>query len=490
MDMTPEQRSRAIAMWGLALCLTAAAAGWMFLRFGQAWSVADLPESDNVSRIVPMYIVAEIAMIPIGSKLVDLWGCRRMLLIGPMIFIMSSMLCILSPTVEVLIAFRFVQGIGAGLILGLAYASVGKFYEPLKRGKVIELMTGAFAVGSLFGSAVGYFLTETFNWRCGFIAFGAMAAVGFVLALKYLPKEEVEDRKPDVAGMAICTIVFGAAALYTQMVNLDFKLLSVPSIAMALIIIIGVVILLHHSSYSDSPVIPVRISGFEKKIIVLMFVFSLCGLGLIQYFYKLYLTYYEFDIYKASFMFLLLIAGAAGPSMLGSRKVFTTGVRPWLIVGSIAVTIALIIAHFIADQGVTQFGITMVLLGFGLGCIVNQLICALQSVSEQKDMGQHTGNLMAVRMIGILVGNAIVGSYISEVIHSGYVPKIIDISTSENIIKDFGSNLVSDIQYAGQALDDGLMVTLLIMSVITAILAILSYTLGRDDVQTDATSEE
>ena len=482
MNLTEAEKKRAIAMWGLALCLTAAAAGWMFMRFGMAWSVADLPESPIINYIVPAYVVAEVAVIPLGGKLVDIYGTRRILAIAPIIYIASAMIAVLSVNVEMLIAFRFIQGIGAGLVLSLAYTAIGKYYAIDKRGKVSELMTAAFAIGSLFGSATGYFLTENFNWRLGFMAFALMMAVGFVLAWKFLPESGGTGQRTDYVSLILATAVFGVTTLYTQMVNVDFDLISVPSIAIAVLIIIGVVALILHARRSSDPAIPVRTSPFEKKILILMFVFSLCGLGLIQYFFKLYLTYYDFDIYDASFMFMYLILGAAGPSIIGSRKVFVTGIRPWLLVGTVLVTISLIASHFLASTGVVYFALSLFLFGAGLGCIVTEILCSLQTLVDKKDMGQHTGNLMAVRMIGILVGNAIVGAYIGEIVRSNYVPTIIDLNITTDLVKQLVTNLVKDVQYAADALNTGLMSTLLIMAVITALLSIVAYKIGKEDL--------
>ena len=480
--MTPEERSRAIAMWGIALCLFAAAAGWMFMRFGQAWSVADLPESENITRIVPAYIITEVAMIPVGGKLIDIYGCKRILVIAPIIFIIASMLCILSLSVEMLVVFRLIQGIGAGMVLALAFTAVGRLYAPTKRGKCHELMTGSFAFGSLFGSAIGYFLTETFNWRCGFIVLSIIMAVGLILALKNLPEDEGSGTKVDMPGMILVALLFGTAATYTQMVNADFDLISLPSFAFVAAIIVLLVLLFRQVRTSDNPVIPIGISAFEKKLILLMFMFSLCGLGLIQYFFKLYLTYYDFDIYDASFMFMYLILGAAGPSIIGSRKVFVTGIRPWLLVGTVLVTISLIASHFLASTGVVYFALSLFLFGAGLGCIVTEILCSLQTLVDKKDMGQHTGNLMAVRMIGILVGNAIVGAYIGEIVRSNYVPTIIDLNITTDLVKQLVTNLVKDVQYAADALNTGLMSTLLIMAVITALLSIVAYKIGKEDL--------
>ena len=483
MKMTPEARNRAIGMWGLAICMLCIAAGWMFMRFGVSWSVADLPESDNVVRIIPAYIIAEVMLIPLGAKLADLWGVKRVLLIGPIVFIMGSILSIISVNVEMLIVFRFIQGLGGGIILGLGFTAVGRYYGPDERGKCHELMTASFAIGSLFASAAGYFLTDTFNWRVGFIVLAVLTIVGCLMAWKFLPEDEGSSASLDKVNLFLVTILFGIAAFYTQSVNVDYDLISVPSLVTVAAIIVLLIFTIWQSKRSSDPFIPVGISGFEKKLIILMFMFSLCGLGLIQYYFKLYLTYYNFDIYEASFNFMLLILGAAGPSLLGCRMVTKTGIRPWVTVGAICVAISLVLTHFVASEGELWFGLSLFVFGFGLGMIVTEIIISLQRITPKKDMGQHTGNLMAVRMIGILTGNAVVGAYINDVIHSNYAPDVINISTSDKILSEIAKHLSDDIQYMAQSMNDGFMFIVLVMAAVAVLLAVVAYTLKKYDLE-------
>ena len=483
MGMTEQETRRAVAMWGIAMCLFAAAAGWVTMRFGMVWSIADLPTSENMNWIVPAYIIAEVAVIPLSAKLMDIYGSRRILPIGPLLFIGGSMLCVLSVSVEMLILCRFIQGLGGGFILGMAFTVVGRYYEPTMRGKCHELMTAAFAFGSLFGSAVGYFLTTNFNWRFSFIVLSLVVYIGLMMAWRLLPEDEGSNDSPDVVGMILAVAMFGVATLYTQMANVFFDLISIQSVVFVAVIIVLVYALIKHIKVYYSPIIPFGTSAFEKKLVVLMFMFSLCGLGLIQYFFKLYLTYYEFDIYKASAMFIFLIAGAAGPSMLGCRYVFKTGIRPWVTIGAILVAISLVVVHFIADQGEVQLGISLFVFGFGLGCIVTEILCSLQCVVDRKDIGKHTGNLMTIRMIGILVGNAFVGSYIKEVVNRGRVPMSIDLNTTKDVLIQIGVDLLQNLQNAAQSLDNGLMSTVLIMAVASVILAYIAFKVGKKDLE-------
>ncbi len=488
--MSPEEVRRAVAMWGLAMCLLAASAGWVFMRFGQAWSIADLPVSDYVSQIVPAYVITEVAMIPVGGKLVDKYGCRAVLGFAPFLYIFGSLLCVVSISVEMLVAFRLLQGAGAGLILALAFTAVGKYYEGAKRGKCSELMTAAFAIGSLFGTAFGYFLTDTFNWRTGFIVFAALTMVGTVLAWRFLPEEDRVSVPIDRVGLISASVLFGLATLYTQVVNVNFDLISVPSGLIAAALFFLTVLLIYHSRRMEWPPIPVHLPKFERNLIILMFMFSLCGLGLIQYFFKLYLTFYEFNIYKASMMFLVMIGGAAITSMTGSRLVYKTGARPWIILGSVITACGLALTHFIADKGVLQLGISLFVFGIGLGCIVTQIICSMQSVVPRREMGLHIGNLMAVRMVAIMAGNAIIGTYISNVIDRNHVSEAINLSAADNIVSAIMEYVMSGVKYVADSLASGFLAISAILAVVAALLTLLALTLSREDVEALGREEE
>ena len=482
MDMSREELRRAIGMWGLALCLLSSAAGWVFLRFGQAWSIADLPISDMVNYIVPSYAVTEVAMIPVGGKIIDKYGCRTILAVAPFIFIIASMLCIVSVSVEMLVTMRVIQGIGAGLVLALAFTSVGKYYDSDKRGKCNELMTGAFAIGSLFSSALGYFLTELINWRFGFVFLSIIMLIGFLIAWRFLPVDEGTGGKTDLVGLVLAAAAFAFVTFYAQMIDVLFDLRSTTSIIMGAISVVLIAAVIIHARHTKDPSIPVRFSAFEKMLFFLMFMFSICGLGLIQYFFKLYLTYYEFDIYKATSMFIFMLIGGATTSMIGLRFVYRTGCRPWVVGGSVMVTFSLIFTHFFAGSGQMFLALSLFLFGLGLGSIVTEIICSMQTVVEKKDLGVHTGSLMALRMVAILTGNVIIGTYINEVIRDAMPPSVIDLTVTEDIAAAVGEYVNDTMHYLANSMNDGFLTTALCLSIVTGILTVVAFFIGKRDV--------
>ena len=483
MGMSREEFRRAISMWGLAMCLLVSAAGWVFMRFGQAWSVADLPVSNLVEQIVPAYVITEVAMIPVGGKLIDRYGCRSVLAIAPSIYIIASMVCMISPSVELLVVFRLFQGAGAGLILALAFTSVAKFYDGEKRSKCNELMTAAFAIGSLFGSAIGYFLTENFNWRFGFAVFSVVMFVGAVIAWRFLPDEECRGGGIDVVTMIVTALAFAVVTLYTQTVNVRFDLLSIPSLIFLLVSVMLIALTMILSYRSDSPSLPVHTTRFEKMMIFLMFIFSLCGLGLIQYFFKLYLTFYDFDIYKASLMFLFMLAGGATTSMPGVRFVYRTGSRPWIVAGAAIVTISLMFTHLYADKGLPQLAISLFLFGLGLGCIVTEIICSFQTIVKKSHIGVHMSTLMAIRMVAIMTGNVLIGSYINHVMRGNMAPAVIDLSVTDDVIGAVGDYIKTSLEYLSESMDSGFLMTAITLAMATAALTAIACLVGDDDIK-------
>ena len=197
----------------------------------------------------------------------------------------------------------------------------------------------------------------------------------------------------------------------------------------------------------------------------------------------MYLTYYEFNIYKASTMFLFMLAGAAITSMIGGRLVFKTGARPWIIGGSCIVTIGLLLTHQIADKGIPLMALSLFVFGFGLGCIVTEILCSYQSVMRYEDIGRHTGNLMAVRMVGIMTGSAIIGAYIDQFMEKGRSMTVIDLGSTDNFITALTETITEGLEYVAESLDGGFLTVTIILAMATTALTAIAHNLKRDDVE-------
>ena len=154
--MLNEDRKRLIATVCLGLCLFISALNWMLMKFGGLAATLGLDlDLNNYRWIVSAYLIAEVTMIPITGKLIDHFGVKKIIPIAAIIFILGEVFCGCSLTILDLCLFRGVAGIGAGMIFAIAFSYVGIAYKNGHRNIAHEIMTAAFAVGSLYGTMIG-----------------------------------------------------------------------------------------------------------------------------------------------------------------------------------------------------------------------------------------------------------------------------------------------------------------------------------------------
>jgi MFS family permease len=146
--------------------------------------VADLRGFDLYAWTVSAYLITSTAVVPIFGKLGDLFGRKRFLLTGVGLFITASVLCGLSQSMLQLIAFRALQGVGAGLTFSMAFTTIADLFPPARRARISGIFTAVFGMASILGPALGGVLTDGPGWRWVFyinipIGLAALAALYF-----------------------------------------------------------------------------------------------------------------------------------------------------------------------------------------------------------------------------------------------------------------------------------------------------------------------
>src|SRR3989442_7966126 len=127
--------------------------------------IADLGGFGLYSWVGTGFLLASTATVPVVGKLTDIYGRKPFYMAGIFILILGSALCGSSQNVEQLIAFRVVQGLGAGMIMGIAFAILGDVFTPAERGRWVGLMSGVFASASVIGPLIGGAPTDHLHWR-------------------------------------------------------------------------------------------------------------------------------------------------------------------------------------------------------------------------------------------------------------------------------------------------------------------------------------
>jgi MFS family permease len=127
--------------------------------------ITDLNGANLYTWVVTIYLLASTVTVPIYGKLSDMYGRKPLLLTGVGLFLIGSALAGLSQTIEQLILFRGIQGLGAGALFPIALATIGDLYSAKERGRYQGLFGAVFGLSSLVGPALGGWLTDTFSWR-------------------------------------------------------------------------------------------------------------------------------------------------------------------------------------------------------------------------------------------------------------------------------------------------------------------------------------
>src|SRR5215471_535383 len=171
--------------------------------------VTELRGDNLYTWVVTAYLLTSTVTVPIYGKLSDVYGRRPMLLIGVFLFLVGSALSGLSQSMGQLIAFRGVQGLGAGALFPISLAIIGDLFTPRERGRYQGLFGAVFGLSFLIGPFVGGWLTDNVSWRWVFyvnmpIGFAALIVIALVLP-NFHPNTGVTLRDLDYLGIALFT---------------------------------------------------------------------------------------------------------------------------------------------------------------------------------------------------------------------------------------------------------------------------------------------
>lgn len=416
------RQSNITAVASLGICMLICSLSWMYMRMPQFVIMAETG-SDIAGWILSGYIIAEVSMVIVAGTLIDRLGPKNAVLLGTSLFFGSSMGLCLSDTVGMMIAFRVVQGCGAGFLFTVALGFIPKVYPKTRRLDPHKVMTLAFSLGSLFGTAVGYFFAfDVGDWRylvpvCAFAVLicGTMA----YRALPEMPREYVRD----VPGLVLTILAIASVMVYTQMVNDSFELVSYESLAFLEFCLILIFLLVYVERKAEDPIIPRGITKTDFGLMAGMFLAGFCGLGLLQFITLFMMVSYGVSLYAASKMLLCLVMGGVVTSLLGMKLVYREGIRPLVLTGSVVIAIAFMAAFFLMPRGIAGVGFSLFVMGLGFGLIITEMLVSLQAVTPRRNQGSVTGMLMSCRFIGIILGMAVYKGIVSSAL-DGYVENI------------------------------------------------------------------
>lgn len=395
--------------------------------------VEDFNAFSSLSWIVTAYLITTTLTVPIAGKFSDLFGRRRILLIGVAVFVGASLMSGLSSSVTELIAWRAVQGIGGGIITANAFTIVGDLFAARERGRWQGLIGAVFGLSSVIGPLLGGWLTDgahifgaTTDWRWTFFINVPVGIAAFVLIAIFTPAlRHASKVKIDYAGAALLSVVLGVLILAvdnTDVIFADF--MSATGISLALLrVLMFAVVAIALSAFifverrAKDPILPLRF--FKNRnyvtVVTVAALFGAAFMGSI-----LYLTQFNQQVFGATptqsgLMLLPMVGGLMFTSILTGQLISKTGhYKIFMQIGFTVATIAMAALAFLTPE--TSFiyeAVVMVVLGMGLGVAMPVLNLAVQNEFEQKDLGAATSSNQLFRSLGSTIGTAVFGAMLT-----------------------------------------------------------------------------
>jgi EmrB/QacA subfamily drug resistance transporter len=408
-------RRRWFAFGALMLGMLLAALDQTIVATALPTIVGDLDGLEHLSWVVTGYMLASTVSMPLWGKLGDLYGRKGMLQAATVLFLTGSVLCGISRNMGELIGFRALQGLGGGGLIVSAQGIIGDIVSPRERGRYQGIFGAVFAVSSVAGPLLGGFFVEHLSWQWIFyinLPIGAISLVVAAMTLR-LPSRRVQ-RAIDYLGTALLAIATTCLVLLITLGGTTYDWSSAQIIWLASATVLSLIAFIAAERRAREPVLPLAL--FRNSVFsvtsAIGFVVGFALLG-VTTFFPLFLQIVNgvsptnSGLRLAPMMIGLLITSVVSGHLIsrfGRYKIFPS-------MGTVVMAIGLyLLSRMDVHTGALESSGSMLLLGLGLGMVMQVLVIAVQNAVDYRDLGIATSGLTYFRSIGGAFGVAVLGA--------------------------------------------------------------------------------
>ncbi|HEX3246769.1 MAG TPA: MDR family MFS transporter [Chloroflexota bacterium] len=409
-----DRRSRTIATIAVLVAMFLGAMDANIVSTAMPTIIGLLGGISLYSWVFSIYLLFTTITVPIYGKMADLYGRKPTFMVGAGIFLLGSALCASAQSMEQLIFFRAIQGIGGGCVIPISITIIGDMYTLQERAKMVAVFSAIWGLASVLGPAVGGFLTDYVSWRWTFLLNLPVGLIAMGMLWLTL-HEHIEKRARSIDYVGIATLGVGAGLLMFAMLEgkRSFPSDSPWPLVMYVAAVAMLALFIYAETRAAEPIIPLKL--FRNRTIaassVLATVVGVVIFGTSTFVPPFIQGVLGGTAVTAGIAGIVMSAGWFVASTAGGRVILRLGFRSTGLAGAVClITGSALLVRLSSTSTLNDIWLCMAILGLGLGLSSVTSLLSVQSAVDWRQRGVATSSNQFFRTVGGTLGISVIGA--------------------------------------------------------------------------------